>query len=109
MARYEELWCERGQHKYDWPVKRGRKPKSCAAHPAEPGEARAAPVAENLAPIIRRTLDNQGVRGTTCTCDILPTMSRKELIALGAGCKAPAYVCSVLDAVRRAIGYDPNT
>lgn len=113
--RYVELWCERGQHNYDWPVKRGRKPKSCPAHPAEAGEFKHdGPVQENLRSIIQRVLDSQAKRDISCSCGIRADMSREEITALGSGCRkgnwmSPGFVCPVLDAVRRAIGYDPNT
>lgn len=120
-TKYQTLHCESGDHDYDWPVKRGRKPRNCPAHKPEPGtEVKHHEGPEDLSRVIRSTLDRLGKRAINCRCGIVPTMTRQQLTALGAGCTGrvhkpgdlagsdPGYVCPTLDTIRRAIGYDPN-
>lgn len=117
-TKYQTLHCEAGDHDYDWPVKRGRKPRNCPAHkPAV--SAPAGITGESLAVRIQGALDRAKERSIHCLCDIRTDMTRDELTDLKAGCTASprggmagdgaGYVCPVLDSVRRAIGPRPET
>jgi len=54
---------------------------------------------------IRSTIERMKASGHGCHCEIDPQMTLFEINRLGAGCKAPWYVCPVLDTVRRALGH----
>lgn len=118
MAETVTLWCELGEHHWERPRKRGRKPINCPEHQpvaidqpakisvvsrgdalAKAREVRVSRSDERVWEAIERILTTQ-----TCNCDLRPGMKADDLRELGAGCTAPRYVCPVLDAYRRRLG-----
>lgn len=113
MTQYKILHCGAGNHEYDWPVKRGKRPANCPGH--KPSKQ---PISfsktEDISGKIRSVLDFHQQRGTPCDCGIISQMTRDELTSLRAGCTegvgfVSGYVCPVLDSVRRVVGYAPFT
>jgi hypothetical protein len=104
--KFRELYCELGDHTYDAPVKRGKRPKNCDAHKPSVAAATPKPSGEkSIAAGVRYVL--QLYAGHSCKCGITEATTRSEIRALGQGC-TDGWVCPVLDAVRRRIGYDQD-
>lgn len=96
------LYCEIGEHDYEAPVKRGRRPRNCPEH----RPAFAMPAAHSDAGI--RRIIEEAMNADQCTCPLRPDMTFDELVALEGGCCEPAFICPNLDRVRRRIGYRPE-
>lgn len=102
-TKYQKLQCTLGNHEWDWPVKRGRKPTSCPAHKAAPAAPKE-PSTTAIDALVERVLKEQRERATySCRCNFGTGLSWDKLARMGAGCSGPAYVCPTLDSVRRAV------
>jgi hypothetical protein len=65
-------------------------------------DAKAKADASRRAAVIREELARP--RAKECCCPITPNSTRRDLLALGAGCTAGRWVCPTLDAIRRRLG-----
>lgn len=115
----QTLHCQAGNHKWERETKRGRKPVNCPDHAATV-VTEAKPKDKSTSSIdgvATRILEAQRARPTySCKCDFeIPGLTWDKLREMGAGCTGASrssgfkagdqggYVCSTLDAVRRAV------
>lgn len=94
------LHCERGDHDYQIPVRRGKYPTNCPAHQPKPTE-RAPKSSASIERIVEKALEHPTAK--SCHCDLSPQMTQEEIRALGGGCCQPQFVCGVLDGIRRQL------
>lgn len=105
----QTLHCQAGNHKWEREPKRGRKPINCPKHTGltstEDGTPiRKTPSTSNVDTTIQRVLGEQHQRASfSCSCEFPPEMTWEQLVAMGAGCTGPQFVCSTLDTIRRAV------
>lgn len=109
----QTLYCNNGEHEWQRELKRGRVPTNCPEHKAtattlDEAEARTKRLQEGRQrqAQARRKIVIEEILGkpanARCRCGITPAISDDTLRKL-TGCTDPIYVCSTLDAVRRAV------
>lgn len=103
MTVLRTLYCALGDHDWEAPVKRGRKPLNCPDH--RPATPTAAPEKEHVgyARIIEEALADP--RAVDCHCAFTDGMTFDDLVTLGGGCTMPSFCCPTLDRIRRRIGF----
>jgi hypothetical protein len=95
------IYCELGEHKFWYPVRRGKYPKNCHEH--RPDKSLPSPKSsQTVSKIMQKVLESPGA--ASCRCGLTPETTREELRALGGGCSDPHHVCPTVDMARRMIG-----
>lgn len=97
-ASLRTLHCERGDHDYQAPIRRGKPPRNCPDHLPEKTE-RPTKSSASIERIVEKALEHPTAK--SCHCDLSPQMSAEEIRSLNGGCTEPFYVCSTLDSIRR--------
>lgn len=98
--RMETLQCEMG-HEWQRERQRGKRPSRCPEHRAKTISAPPSnKTTDHQARVIELVLENP--RAASCRCGLTPQSSPAEIRALNGGCTI-AFVCPVLDSVRRAL------
>lgn len=109
MPKMVELYCQAGEHKWERPSQRGRRPINCPDHQPDPTEV----------VVVNNNSEEPQHRPATfeaaweavqahpdfknCECGLEYGMTAVELKSLGAGCTAPRWVCPVLIAYRNRV------
>lgn len=112
MSKTVTLHCEIGNHPWERPSGRGRRPRNCPDHtPQEPSVSKDSPnplqegrerkAASNRCKTIEEIVNHP--RASRCYCGITPDMTDDHLKKM-VGCTSPYFVCGTLDSVRRTLG-----